>query len=202
MERYLEDVAGWIAPAATMLAAMMTAANLGARITGWGFVVFTVGSLAWCAVGFFSGQTNLLATNAFLTLVNVVGVWRWLGRQRAYEDGGEAAKKASRRSSYPTLFTATGVAGMSVKAADGEIIGKAVEALLTCEDGSVSYIVVSSGGLGGVSEELRAVVRDEIAFSSDSLSLRRDNAWFAALPIIENEEWPAAPAEFGTARDN
>ena len=52
MERpELEDLAGWIAPAATMIAAMMTAANLGARVTGWGFGVFTLGSIAWSIVG-------------------------------------------------------------------------------------------------------------------------------------------------------
>jgi hypothetical protein len=75
----LADAAGWIAPIATMIAAIMTAANLGARITGWGFVVFAIGSIAWTAVGLSSGQTNLVATNAFLTLVNLVGIWRWLG---------------------------------------------------------------------------------------------------------------------------
>ena len=67
----LADVAGWVAPAATMIAAVMTAANPGSRITGWGFVVFTVGSLAWTSVGLSSGQTNSLATNGFLTLVNL-----------------------------------------------------------------------------------------------------------------------------------
>jgi len=57
-----------------MIAAMMTAANLGARVTGWGFVVFTVGSLCWTAIALSSGQTNLLASNAFLTVVNPVGI--------------------------------------------------------------------------------------------------------------------------------
>jgi hypothetical protein len=33
----LTAMAGWVAPAATMIAAMMTAANLGARVIGWGF---------------------------------------------------------------------------------------------------------------------------------------------------------------------
>src|ERR1700742_4375594 len=126
----MEEIAGWVAPIATMAAAMMTAANLGARVTGWGFVVFTLGSICWSLVGLQSGQTNLLATNAFLTLVNLVGIWRWLGRQRAYEDGGKAAAEASRRAAVPTLFTATGVAGMPVVNEAGENVGKAVEALI------------------------------------------------------------------------
>jgi Na+/phosphate symporter len=72
----LEDIAGWVAPAATMIAAVMTAANLGARVTGWGFVVFVIGSISWSIVGISSGQSNLLWTNGFLTLVNAMGVWR------------------------------------------------------------------------------------------------------------------------------
>jgi len=191
----VEYAAGWIAPAATVIAAMMTAANLGARTTGWGFVVFTIGSIAWSVVGFSSGQTNLLATNGFLTLVNVVGAWRWLGRQRAYEDGGKSAAEASRRSAFPTLFTATGVAGMPVTASDGKPIGKAVEALVSCENGSVSYVVVGTGGVGGIAETLRAVSRDNINFAYDSLALRRDSIWFEAQPTLEGGDWPAAPAE-------
>lgn len=92
----LDEFAGWVAPIATMTAAMMTAANLGARITGWGFVVFTVGSVCWTFVGISSDQPNLIASNGFLIMVNLVGIWRWLGRQSVYEDGGKSAKAASR----------------------------------------------------------------------------------------------------------
>ena len=191
----LENAAAWIAPVATMIAAMMTAANLGARVTGWGFVVFTVGSIAWSVVGVSSGQTNLLATNGFLTLVNLVGAWRWLGRQRAYEDGAKAATEASRRSAYPTLFTATGISGMPVTDSDNAPVGKAVEALVTCDSGVVSYVVVSSGGVGGIAETLRAVAREDVRFACDSIALRRDRTWFEALPPLEEGDWPAAPAE-------
>ncbi len=187
----LEDVAGWIAPVATMLAAMMTAANLGARVTGWGFVVFTAGSIAWTIVGLTSGQANLLATNGFLTLVNLIGVWRWLGKQRAYEDGGKSAAEASRRSAYPTLFTATGIAGMPVAGNDGGPLGKAVEALVSCEDARVSYVVVSSGGVGGIDEELRAVPSEDLAFACDGMKLKRGRAWFEGLPLLAEGDWPA-----------
>lgn len=177
-----------------MIAAMMTAANLGARVTGWGFVIFTAGSLAWSLVGFSTGQTNLLATNLFLTLVNFVGVWRWLGRQRAYEDGGKSAQVASRRSRYPNLFTATGISGMPVVDADGRAAGKAVEALVACETGHVSYVVVASVGLGGIAETLRAVAREHIRFACDKLQLVCDLNRFEALPALRKGDWPAAPA--------
>lgn len=174
-----------------MLAAMMTAANRGARITGWGFVVFTLGSIAWSAVGLSTGQTNLLATNGFLTLVNLVGIWRWLGRQRAYEDGGKAAIEASRRAAVPSLFTATGVSGMRVVDDGNKEIGRAVEALIECRSGEVSYVVVASGGVGGIDETLRAVPRDKIGFSCDRLSLQIPEAEFVSYAKLSPGEWPA-----------
>ena len=188
----MNEIAGWVAPAATMIAAMMTAANLGARVTGWGFVVFTLGSVCWATVGASSGQTNLLATNLFLTLVNFVGIWRWLGRQRAYEDGGKAAQAASRRSAVPSLFTATGIAGMEVVDAKGQATGKAVEALIECGSGAISYVVVATGAIGGLDEKLRAVPREALRFAGDRLVLNLAADAFEALAPLEAGAWPAA----------
>lgn len=187
----LADAAGWIAPIATMIAAIMTAANLGARITGWGFVVFAMGSITWAAVGLSSGQTNLVATNAFLTLVNLVGIWRWLGRQRTYDDGGRSAELASRRAAVPSLLTATGVAGMPVTDLAGKPIGRGVEALIECGSGEISYVVVASGGVGGIDESLRALPRADIRFSSDRLTLLIDAAAFERLAVLQDGDWPA-----------
>lgn len=187
----LETIAGWVAPVATMIAAMMTAANLGARVTGWGFVVFTVGSICWSIVGLTSGQNNLVASNAFLTVVNLVGIWRWLGRQSVYEDGGKSATHASRRSASPTLFTATGIAGKQVVDQAGEAVGKGVESLIECDTGSISYVVVASGGIGGIEEQLRAVPRGRIAFGCDELTLHMAKEEFEAIAPLEAGEWPA-----------
>jgi hypothetical protein len=176
-----------------MIAAMMTAANLGARVTGWGFVVFLLGSLAWSTIGLTSGQTNLLATNAFLTLVNLVGIWRWLGRQRGYEDGGKSAERKSRHSASSDLLTATGLAGVKVEMPDGSPAGTAVEALIACHTGTVSYVVVGRTIPGGITEELRAVPRDALVFAADRLQLLLSPREFEALPVLDDGDWPAAP---------
>ena len=42
----MESIATWVAPIATTIAALMTASNLGSRITGYGFISFTIGSIA------------------------------------------------------------------------------------------------------------------------------------------------------------
>ncbi len=165
-----------------MIAAMMTAANLGARVTGWGFVVFMVSSICWTAVGIATGQPNLLATNAFLTLVNLVGIWRWLGRQRGYEDGGKSAETSSRKSAAPTLFTATGIAGMTVVDTDNIHVGRAVEALIECG-----------------SEQLRAVNREAISFSCDRLMLAIRRDAFDAIAPLKAGDWPATAVAPTTA---
>lgn len=58
----------------------MVAANLNARITVWGFAIFTVASIAWIADGVLEGKTSLGVQNVVLLLINVLGVWRWLPR--------------------------------------------------------------------------------------------------------------------------
>src|SRR3982750_93486 len=91
----MADTISWIATVATILAASMTAANLGARITGYGFAVFLLGSLSWLATGLLTNQPALVWTNAVLTLLNIFGIWRWLRRQAKVEKGARAASEAS-----------------------------------------------------------------------------------------------------------
>ncbi|WP_417603897.1 PRC-barrel domain-containing protein [Novosphingobium anseongense] len=185
------QIASWIAPIATMIAAMMTAANLGARVTGWGFVVFTLGSIGWSIIGITSDQANLVATNGFLTLVNVVGIWRWLGRQRAYEDGAASATAASRRARSTTLLTATGFAGMPVYDCRGEAVGRTVEALIACASGEVAYVVVASGGVAGIAESLRAVAIEDLRLGCERLDLAIAAEAFTRLPELTAGDWPA-----------
>ncbi len=92
----MSEIAHWVAPIATTFAAIIVAANLGTRLTGWGFVVFCVGSVAWMAIGALTDQPGLLWQNALLTLVNLFGVWRWLGIRARYEKGAGAATQATR----------------------------------------------------------------------------------------------------------
>lgn len=185
------DLAGWIAPAATMIAAMMTAANLGARITGWGFVVFTIGSVAWSIVGVTSGQTNLIVANGFLTLVNAVGIWRWLGRQARYDKGGARAAEESERPQVETLFAAGAIGGAKVVDRAGETIGTVVDAMLCCDSHRIEYLVVSVGGIGGVGETLHAIDPDRICFGRDKLRFDGGMDEARGLPEIPADDWPA-----------
>lgn len=190
----VENIAGWIAPIATAIAAIMTAANLGARVTGWGFVVFLIGSLAWSAVGAATGQTNLLLTNGFLTLVNIVGIWRWLGRQVRYEKGGEAATAASKAPAAPDLRTLSSLIGAKVRNREGDPAGEIVEALLECDGGRLNHVVVRSGGVGGIGEKLSAVRCSDLRINRDGVALALDQAAFERLPEWAPEQ-PVRPAD-------
>lgn len=188
----VSDPAGWVAPTATMIAAVMTAANLGTRITGWGFVVFAIGSVAWVAVALGSGQQNLLLSNGFLTIINLVGIWRWLGRQKRYEDGSQAASARSAAARVPTLFSIGAVTGATLTGRDGVALGTVVDAMLRCAGSDLAYVVVSEGGVGGVGERLYALRPDELRFAADGPECDLTPDDLARRPELKQGEWPVS----------
>ncbi len=74
----LSQAIQWAAMALGIVAAIMVAAKINAKITGWGFVIFAVSSVGWVAFGAMEGEAPLTIQNAVLLLINGVGVWRYL----------------------------------------------------------------------------------------------------------------------------
>lgn len=175
-----------------MIAAMMTAANLGSRVTGWGFVVFTIGSLGWITIALGTGQNNLLWTNGFLTLVNFVGIYRWLGRQVRYDDSSRAATARSAVAQVPTLFSVGSLAGAPLIGGDGKVIGTVVEAMMRCSGATLAYIVISAGGVAGVGETLHAISPDEVTISTKGVRCNLDGDALARRAVLKTGEWPAS----------
>lgn len=175
----IADIAGWGAPAATMLAAMMTAANLGARITGWGFVVFTLGSIGWIIIGLSDDQQGLVVANTVLTLINIIGIWRWLGREARYEAVGEAVESAP-----AAVMPSSGIFGRDIIDREGEVAGAAVEAIVDCRTASIRRIILRTGGIGGVGERLVALDIGQIRFDGDVIRTPLSTAEIAALPAV------------------
>jgi hypothetical protein len=62
----------------TVVAASLVAANLNARVTVAGFIIFIVASIAWMADGWLEAKASLVIQNVILLVINVIGVWRWL----------------------------------------------------------------------------------------------------------------------------
>ena len=58
----------------TVLAAALVAANLNARITVAGFMIFLLASIAWMIDGWLEGKASLVIQNVILLLINAIGV--------------------------------------------------------------------------------------------------------------------------------
>ncbi len=150
----MENSLSWIATVATITAATITASNLGSRITGYGFIVFTLGSISWFGLGLMTGQPALMWTNAVLTFLNLFGIWRWLGRQARIEDGSSAAADASRGNAGEALFPVSLLTRGWV-ISDGSQLGTCVDAMAGCSCGRFAFVMVSEGGIAGAGETLR-----------------------------------------------
>jgi hypothetical protein len=186
----MDTIASWVATAATILAACMTASNLGARITGYGFAVFTIGSIAWLTLGVLTDQPALIWTNIAMTLLNLFGVWRWLGRQAKVEQGAEAAAEASTETPGENLFPASLLTRASVRCG-GSQVGTCVDAMAGCSSGRLSYVVVSEGGIAGVGETLRRLPWSQVRVEKDELVTKLSTDRFAALETVKRDEWPS-----------
>jgi len=184
------DILTWVATIATIGGALLTAANLGARVTGTGFVVFLFGSLSWLSIGLMSHQQALLWTNVVLTVLNLFGIWRWLGRQAKVEEGAKLASEASSRRPGEDLFPVSLLSRAKVVAGDDEL-GTCVDAMAGCDSGRLAYIVVSEGGVAGVGERLRRLDWREAKVTGDAVAASIDRRRFCALPEVERDAWPA-----------
>ncbi len=180
----------WIATIATIAAAFMTAANLGSRITGYGFLVFTIGAICWIVVGVLTHQPALLWTNVVLTFLDIFGVWRWLRRQAEVEEGGRAASAASEQSPGEALFPVSLLTHAIVQSRNGEI-GHCVDAMAGCESGRLNYVVVSEGGLAGVGEKFRRLPWSCGQVAGEKLLVRFEAGHFEEFPELPRDLWPA-----------
>ena len=188
----------WFAATVTVIAALITAANLGARVTGSGFVMYCVASAIWIATGIENNfePPSVIVMHGVLFVVNLFGVWRWLGRERRYEDARDHAHKRTRWARVPTLFSAGSLIGATVKGRDKENLGTVVDAMVNCEDKSLAYVVISEGGVAGAGETLRAVAPEHVKFDDGTIVCDLSGSDWHALPPIENDHWPTkAPAE-------
>lgn len=88
----------WFGAIGAIIAAAMIAADLGRKVTGWGFVLFCVVSVAWIVSGLSAKDGQPIAVqNAILLLINAYGVWQFLlsrKKKREIEKAEEIAAEA------------------------------------------------------------------------------------------------------------
>lgn len=187
----MEQIASVLAPVATTLAALIVASNLGARITGFGFIIFTIGSVSWSILGLTTDQPNLLWQNVVLTGLNVFGIWRWLGWQARIEEGGISAAEDSRAQSGEPLFPVSLLTTAKVVSSDGLDVGRAVDAMAGCTSGRIIYLVVAEGGVAGVGETLRRLDWTGCSVDGDCVNAPIGQPQFCSLAPLEADHWPA-----------
>ena len=185
----MAETISWVATVATIVAAFMTASNLGSRVTGYGFAVFTLGALCWIAVGALSGQPALMWTNIVLFVVDVFGVWRWLGRQTKLDEGGRTATEASEHLPGEALFPVSILTHAAVSSDSGDVC-HCVDAMAGCRSGRISYVVVSHGGVAGVGETLRRLPWRDVTIGDEAVRTRLQPTQFDGLEELPRDQWP------------
>jgi nicotinamide riboside transporter PnuC len=68
----------WIAAVGTVMAAALIAADLGRKVTGYGFVLFCAVAVTWIVSGLTSNALPIAAMNGVLLAINAWGVWQYL----------------------------------------------------------------------------------------------------------------------------
>src|SRR4051794_942433 len=185
----MADIIPWVATVATVCAAFMTASNLGSRVTGYGFAVFTVGALLWIAVGAITNQPALLWSNVVLFILDVFGIWRWLGRQSRVEEGGRSAAEASQETPGEALFPVSLLNRAAVRC-DGREVGHCIDAMAACRSGQLDYLVVSEGGVAGVGERLRRLPWSNAHVDEEAVVTDIPAESFDRLEELQRDQWP------------
>lgn len=78
------EVIRWTASLMSILAAILVAANISVKISGFGFIAFTFASMCWIVAGMVSNEPALILQNVVLTLVNILGIYRYLIRPAVF----------------------------------------------------------------------------------------------------------------------
>ena len=186
----MADFASWLATGLTTVAALMTASNLGSRFTGYGFAVFFVGSLAWLTTGYLTDQPALIWTNAVLSILNLFGVWRWLGRQAKIEEGAEMAQARSEVTPGEALFPASLIARATLLDRNGAELGRGIDAMVGCRSGRIAYLVIAQGGVAGLGERHRRLDWGRVWADGQELRTGIGKPDFDQLPELAPDRWP------------
>ena len=74
----MQETLRWLASLWVIGPGLVIVARVRPLLMGWAFVGLSVGSLLWIVVGYLSKDYALLAQNVVITLINTLGIYRWL----------------------------------------------------------------------------------------------------------------------------
>jgi hypothetical protein len=73
-----QEALRWFGAFWTIAPGLVIAARVWPRLMGWAFVGLTIGSLIWIVAGYLSSDYPLVAQSGTITLINSLGIYRWL----------------------------------------------------------------------------------------------------------------------------
>jgi len=73
-----QEILRWFGSIMTMGPGLVIAARVRPLLMGWAFVGLTIGALIWILAGYLASDYPLLAQNAAIALINMLGIYRWL----------------------------------------------------------------------------------------------------------------------------
>ncbi|MFN3945432.1 MAG: hypothetical protein ACK4K7_10940 [Allosphingosinicella sp.] len=79
------EILEWYATISGIVAALMIAADLNRKVTGWGFVLFCTMNGAWIWFALIDETGGLMTQNIVLFFINVLGIYRYLIRSKPVE---------------------------------------------------------------------------------------------------------------------
>lgn len=92
----------------------------------------------------------------------------------------------------PKFIAATTVIGDKVKGKDGKELGKIEEIMMDLTTGSLTYLVLSTGGILGIGDKFFALPLEHLTFDTEEkvfyLDVNRDN--LKKSSGFDKEQWP------------
>ena len=100
--------------------------------------------------------------------------------------------RADLRRDLAQTHRAKTVIGMKVQNSQGEALGEIHDLVLNFDNGNIAYVVISSGGLLGVGDTLRAVPWKALSLNSqaDGFALNMDQTAWKKAPSFKDNDWP------------
>jgi sporulation protein YlmC with PRC-barrel domain len=92
----------------------------------------------------------------------------------------------------PGFIAATTVIGDKVKGKDGKEIGKIEEIMFDLTCGSVTYLVLSTGGVLGIGDKFFAIPLDVMTMDKEEKTfyVDLDKKWLKKHPGFDKNDWP------------
>ncbi len=109
-------------------------------------------------------------------------------------DGGIKIRQRDQADSGidPRKITASTIIGDKIKDKNGNQIGKIEEVVLDLTSGTISYVVLSVGGLAGIGDKLFAIPLQALSFDNveKAFYLNAEKKSFKNLPGFDKLNWP------------